>query len=177
MRRKKGNDKKKEQVKSSQKSILENIKSTYILRNIFDYTKDDNFMYKLFVHSKLFQNKLDLNLTKYIAKYLVRLKINPKIFLSFDEFHSDFSFGHNILKRGLTEYLAKNKIDEKTFEIYEKEFFKKEFKDNDDNNYYIDIFSPIFDILLTSKEIFEKMFIILKLREIDKNSFRKIKKI
>ena len=184
MKSKKGKDKKKKQIKSNQKSILENIKSTYILRNIFDYTKDDNFMYKLFVHSKLFQNKLDLNLTKYIARYLLKFKINPKIFLSFDEFHSDFSFGHNTLKRGLAEYLKKNKIDIKSFEIFVKEFFKKEFKDNDDNNYYIDIFSPIFDILLTSKEIFENMFIILKLREIDKNSldnhyisvFQKLKK-
>ena len=38
-------------------NILELIKSQYILKNIFDYIKDDNFKYKIFLHSKKYKKK------------------------------------------------------------------------------------------------------------------------
>ena len=108
-------------------SILGKIKSKYNLSNIFDYVKDDNFKYKLFKYSKLFQEKLELNLTKYRVKYLERFKINPKIFLNFIEFGSDISLGKDIIKKGLTNYLAKNKIEENIFQSFVIEYFKKYF--------------------------------------------------
>ena len=150
-------------------SILGKIKSKYNLSNIFDYVKDDNFKYKLFKYSKLFQEKLELNLTKYRVKYLERFKINPKIFLNFIEFGSDISLGKDIIKKGLTNYLAKNKIEENIFQSFVIEYFKKYFKENDDY-FHIDIFSPVFDVLSTSEEIFEKMFIIIKVGDIKKQS-------
>ena len=41
-------------------NLIKKIKSTYILKNIFNYIKDNNFKLKLFIHSKLFQNKIDI---------------------------------------------------------------------------------------------------------------------
>ena len=43
------------------KSVLEKISSKRIFENIFDYIKGPNHSLKLFSHSKLFQEKLDLN--------------------------------------------------------------------------------------------------------------------
>ena len=42
--------------------LFKKIKSAYILKNIFNYIKDNNLKLKLFIHSKLFQNKLDLTI-------------------------------------------------------------------------------------------------------------------
>ena len=63
------------------KSILEKIKSKYILENIFDYVKDENFKFKLFVYSKRFQKKFDLKLLDYKNIYL-KNRINLFEFLS-----------------------------------------------------------------------------------------------
>ena len=41
--------------------IINKIKSIYILQDIFNYIKDSNFKYKIFIHSKYFQNKLNIN--------------------------------------------------------------------------------------------------------------------
>ena len=40
--------------------LLEKISSNYIFENIFDYISNEKFKFKIFVHSKLFQKKLDL---------------------------------------------------------------------------------------------------------------------
>ena len=161
-------------IKSKEKyikpSVLGNIKSKYNLNNIFDFVRDSAFKYKIFVHSKSFQEKLDLNLTKYRAKYLERFKLNPKKFLSFDDFDSNISLGgQNIIKKGLSECLSKKNVDIKIYQEFVKEYFMDYFKRNDDY-FYIDIFSPFFDLFSTSEEIFERMLIILKIFEIKKYS-------
>ena len=63
-------------------SILEKIKSKYILENIFDYVKDENFKFKLFVYSKKLQKKFDLKLLDYKNIYL-KNRINLFEFLIF----------------------------------------------------------------------------------------------
>ena len=45
--------------------LINKIKSSYIIRNILNYIRDNNFKLKLFIHSKLFQNKLDIKLIDY----------------------------------------------------------------------------------------------------------------
>ena len=151
------------------KNILEFIKSQYILKNIFDYIKDDNFKYKIFVHSKKLQNKIGLNSIQYHIKYLERFNLDPLKFLSFNNCNSDIRFGQNIIKKSLSEYLSNNKIENDIFQAYSKNYFMNYIEnDENDNYFYIDIFSPIFDTLITSKEICEKMFIILKMFEIKK---------
>ena len=149
------------------KSILTKIKSKYCLDYLFDYIKDDSFKYKLFVYSKFFQEKIDLNLEQYQAKFIERYKLNPKLFLSFRDYNSDISLGTNILKEGLSKYLSMNKIENKIFQIYLIKFFEIYFKENDEN-LYIDIFSPYSEQLYKSNEIFRNMFIILNIDEIKK---------
>ena len=153
------------------KSVLEKIKSKYNLENIFDFIRDDAFKYKMFIYSKYFQEKLGLNSTKYRIKYLERFKIDPKIFLTFYSYNSDISLGQNVIKKGLSEYIIKNKnnIDNKIFHDFVKEYFLNYFRINKDDYLYIDIFSPIFDVLSKTK-IFEKLFINIKLYEIKKYS-------
>ena len=51
-------------------SIFNNIKSIYIFKNIFNYIKDNNFQYKLFNYSKLFQKKFNLDINFYQDKYI-----------------------------------------------------------------------------------------------------------
>ena len=56
-------------------SILNNIKSKYILNFIFGYIKNKNYPYILFNYSKLLQKKLDLTLNSYKEKYNEQLKL------------------------------------------------------------------------------------------------------
>ena len=160
-------------IKNDEESIkprvLGNIKSKYNLDNIFDFIRDSSFKYKIFVHSKLFQEKLDLNITKYRVKYLERFKIDPKHFLSFDDFDSNIYLGQNIIKKGLSECLSKKKVNSKLYQAFVLEYFMDYFRKNEDY-FYIDIFSPFFDLLSTTEEIFERMLIIIKIFDIKKYS-------
>ena len=51
-------------------SILEKIKSKYLIEEIFKYIEDNNFIYKFFSHSKLFQSRLSLELYDYQERYI-----------------------------------------------------------------------------------------------------------
>ena len=52
--------------------LMNKIKSTYILRNIFKYITDTNFPLKLFIYSTCFQNKIDIKLM-YKEKYIDKI--------------------------------------------------------------------------------------------------------
>ena len=69
------------------KAFIENIKSNFILKGIFDFINDKNFILKLFIYSKLFQNKVKLELINYINAYLSKFEIRlEKYFNSFSVF-------------------------------------------------------------------------------------------
>ena len=53
---------------------LGKINSKDIIKDILNYIKDENFKYKLFIHSKYFQKKLDINLIELKKKYLSKIK-------------------------------------------------------------------------------------------------------
>ena len=42
--------------------FLSKIKASFVLRTIFNYIKEDIFMFKLLTYSKLFQKKLKIDL-------------------------------------------------------------------------------------------------------------------
>ena len=44
------------------KELIEKIKPSKIIKNIFNYIEDNNLKFKLFLYSKLFQNKLGIKL-------------------------------------------------------------------------------------------------------------------
>ena len=59
--------------------MLRKINSNYILKYLFEYIEDDNYQLKLFIHSELFQEKMEINLYDYkeqnfISKYYKILK-------------------------------------------------------------------------------------------------------
>ena len=152
-------------------SILEKIKSKYNLENIFDYIKDENFKFKLFVYSKKLQKKFDLKLLDYKNIYL-------KNRINLFEFLSDYKkegYPKNYDKKELTNKfnstLNKLKLKEEDITDYIINFFKNyEKKENDE--IYIDIYSPFFD-LLSKEEYFWKKFIIPIISEfIDKNKLK-----
>ena len=47
--------------------LITKIKSAYTIKNLFDYILDSNFLLKLFIHSKLLQEKLNINISDYKA--------------------------------------------------------------------------------------------------------------
>ena len=49
--------------------MLEQINSDYLLINLFEYIEDENYKMKLFVHSKLFQKRLKINLYDYKLEF------------------------------------------------------------------------------------------------------------
>ena len=154
------------------KSILEKIKSKYNLENIFDYVKDENFKFKLFVYSKKLQKKFDLKLLDYKNIYL-KNRINLFEFLS--DYNKKEGYPKNFDKKELTNKfnstLNKLKLKKENITDYIINFFKNyEKKENDE--IYIDIYSPFFDLL--SKELyFWKKFIIPIISEfIDKNKLK-----
>ena len=153
-------------------SILEKIKSKYNLENIFDYIKDENFKFKLFVYSKRFQKKFDLKLLDYKNIYL-KNRINLFEFLS--GYNKKEGYPKNYDKKELTNKfnstLNKLKLKEENITDYIINFFKNyEKKENDE--IYIDIYSPFFD-LLSKEEYFWKKFIIPIISEfIDKNKLK-----
>ena len=57
-------------------TILAKIKSIYILDILFDYIKEENFKYKLFVHSKKYQKILKINLLDYKKIILIIRMLN-----------------------------------------------------------------------------------------------------
>jgi hypothetical protein len=56
--------------------LIINLKSKHILDYIFDYIKDKNFQFKLFLYSKKLQIKFDINIIKLKEKYLKKLKFD-----------------------------------------------------------------------------------------------------
>ena len=153
-------------------SILERIKSKYILENIFDYVKDENFKLKLFAYSKKLQKKFDLKLLDYKNIYL-KNRINLFEFLS--DYNKKEGYPKNYDKKELTNKfnstLNKLKLKKENITDYIINFFKNyEKKENDE--IYIDIYSPFFD-LLSKEEYFWKKFIIPIISEfIDKNKLK-----
>ena len=144
------------------KSILGKISSKYNLENIFDYIGND-FKMKLFVHSKFFQKKLDIELFDYQELYLKKLNIKLSDYFSIYSgvYGYPDNFDKNCLKNKLKADL-KNKIDTDIFiEKFDTKYFEKlniGFKNLGKFN-FIDINSPFFyPISLT--ECFGELFII-----------------
>ena len=73
-------------IRQGDNKILENIKSKYVIQNIFNYIKNSNFKFKLVNYNKYFQNKLDLTLfdyqEKYFRKYIENVKLDVLDYLA-----------------------------------------------------------------------------------------------
>ena len=148
-------------MKKEDRLNKETIKSKYIFIYIFSYIKDENFLYKLIIHSKSLQKHLDINLFDYQEKY-IKGRINCDDYL-YDDLRDYYPFREPLfdkLKRKLLEY----EINKKNIPKYVLKYFKNYLKDKENCLYEfskdIDFASPFLDILSTS-EIFGKIFNII----------------
>ena len=160
------------------KNKFEKIKGVYILKNIFNYIKDEKFKILLFVYSKKYQHKFNLTLYDYQYSYFLKIGINFNNYLSDfnDYFPVDLNMGNmydcdeyvdNFKKNNLKEnYISdiKNIIyifkPKKFFQEFIIKYFKFNFNKTKiiDNN-YLDIFSPFFN-LLSKTDYFKDVFTI-----------------
>ena len=171
----------------NEQSILNKIKSNFILEKVFSYVKEDNFEYKLFIHSKFFQKKLQLNYQVFL--FLKEIDYN------FDNYIYDLinksTFNKNILKQKLENDLLKYKLNINNIQKYCINHYVKEFKNIYEENYLnkekninifekykekflqnekkISIYSPFFEILSKLK-IFEYFYIDIKIYSIQMNN-------
>lgn len=165
---------------SSQKSIifqkyknqiflLDKINSSYIRNKLFDYIKDENFLYKFIKYSKKAQNLLEINLTKFKDIYFNHFDLDVSKYLSefklFDNYPANYT--ENNLKNKLEEDIKKFNVDIDIFQNYIINYYNKYANDqkiNDENNFDIDelpidIFSPFIELFLKN-ELFKKFLTI-----------------
>ena len=83
------------------KEILGGLKSSYIFDIIFSYIKNKNYKYKIFIYSKIFQEKNKINLLDYQKKY--------------------------IKEKGLKKHTY---FSNKYYNIFEKDYLKNKFRED-----------------------------------------------
>ena len=145
--------------------LINNIKSYYIINNIFNYIPDNIFKEKLFLYSKSFQSKLRLNLIGLKEKYLNKIgfDLDKFFYASFDTYRvggrKDFIIDQNkkdFLTKEYDNYFKEKKINKEKLGKIIYEIFE-----NKKGNYekLINIDSPLFNIISKTKN-FEKIFTI-----------------
>ena len=147
--------------------IIEQLKPLSLLNFIFNYVKDDNLKLKLFTYSKFFQKKFSIQLIDYQERYINQLGINFNNYLAVK-----YKYKENELKMKLEDNLLKNNIDININDIQKiaiKNFEKKMklYQDKINNNeFFIDIYSPFFDSL-SKNEIFDNFTIKINVEDIE----------
>lgn len=135
------------------KELINKIKSNYILNNILDYIKDTNFKLKLFIHSKLNQNKLNLKVI-YKEIFLEKIGFNLDKYLNIERFSA------NAINMHYQEFLSDNKLNKEEFENILYEILKNSedineniSNRNEDVNKLIYIESPLFEIISKANKL------------------------
>ena len=146
---------------------LEKINSKYACNQIFDFIEDKNFKYKLFIHSKLYQKKLDIVLTDY-----------EKISSCLDLNISDYLYNENPLEiqKKLDEDIKKYKLDKDIIQNYINLYFKiLKLYPEGEKNIYLD--SPFFDFVLKQNFFILPFTIFISADSIEQNNLLNIFKL
>ena len=146
------------------KKLLSKINSTYILKRIFTYIEDNNFKFKLFSYSNLFQKKMNIKLFNYQELYFKKYDLNLNFYLNLSSFDLD---KRTLLKDMLNDTLTKKNINPDLFKSYVINYFKYKSKEEIskegilkfNSKLLIDISSPFLDIL-SQTDILEQYFTI-----------------
>ena len=176
-------------------SLFEKIKSKYIQKKIFSYIKNENFIYKLFLYSKAFQKKLELEQIDFKERYIIQSKI------SYDNYLCCYSlfnvepkkFDKKIIEKKLQEELTKFKLDKNIFQECILNYFKKLVKKDNEtekdkrdkkektekniknekriNKQIISIYSPFFDYI-SKTEYFEELTISISVKLIERYNLK-----
>ena len=149
--------------------LIKKIKSSYILKNIFNYIKDINFKMKLFFYCKLFQNKLDIKLIDYKEKYIDNIGFDFNEYLHIDQ---EKNKADNLIKK-YDSFLLEKKLKKKEFEniIYEVKK-NKEAKEKEDSEILIDMESPLFGIISKTKSFENNYTIFFSQKNINENKLK-----
>ena len=157
------------------KSLLEGIKSKYIIRQIFSFQKETK-AYKIVAHSKIFQNIMNISLQNYKEKFFEffnGINLLKCLTTKTDKIMHLYPENPKALQEIYNKEMEKCKIKKKPSEQIIEEFSENYFTNiyNDykskeeinktflDNQLIIDIYSPLYE-QLNKKEIFEKLFIL-----------------
>ena len=154
-----------------------NIKSLYILKDIFNYITDKQFADKLFLYSKKFQNKLDLKLIELKEKYLKKIDFNLDKYLYAHPklFHKDYLTNqYNIFLE--QNNLNKDKFEKIIYDIYEykniKDLNEEDINNAENYDKLIDIDSPLFNLLSKTKNFEKKFTVYLSQNNIDEYNLK-----
>ena len=141
--------------------LIDNIKSLYILKNIFNYIPDENFNEKLFLFSKNYQKKLSITLTNLKENYLNKIGFNyHKYLYTKNPIYYDI-YGKEYLSQKFENFFKKNSINKENIEKIIYDIFDKKNKDEikEDDEKLINIESPLFNLISKIKN-FENIFTI-----------------
>ena len=150
-----------------EKSSLDSIKSKNILKRILNFIKEEKLILRLFLHSKLFLNKLDIKLIDYQKIFFQKFCFENYLCLN-QLYENKLDIDKNELQKNLKDDLLKIKFDSKNIInakeyliYYFKKYYEKTNEDESDINknkkILIDIYSPFFEILYKT-EIFTEIF-------------------
>ena len=169
-------------------TLINIIKSTYIIKNIFNYIQDTNFQLKLFIYSKFYQNKLDIRLI-YKEKYINKIGFDINNYLHKKQKNSRNDYLIKKYDKFLLEKkLNKGKFEKIIYDILENKKIKDINEENnikEDSEILIDIESPLFKIISKTKT-FENFYTIYisqrimdkyKLKDYYKNYFDNLNKL
>ena len=164
-----------------EESLIDEIKSKYILQHIFNYIEDKIFQLELFIHSKEYQNKLEINLI-YKKKYLKGINLNKFLYQKEEdqiEYYHKYPFlqeyiKNNILTKTYNEFLLKNNFDVKKFEniVYEVKNKEEEYIIKEDYETKISIESPLFEVISKTKNFKNNYTIFISQKVIDKYNLK-----
>ena len=100
--------------------LIDNIKSSYILKDIFNYIKDKMFKYKLFLYSKKIQKKYGINYVEINEKYLIKIgfDIDEYLYIEPELFKKDY------LTNEYYKFLNKKNINQEKIEAIIYDIFQ-----------------------------------------------------
>ena len=128
--------------------LLNKIKSSILIKHIFNYIKDNNIKFKLFFYSKSFQKKFNIKLNDYKEKYFDKIDFNISKYLEEEKNKN------NYLNEEYDNYSLEKKFNEEKFNNILNNISKnkKSNKINDDIikegfKTLINLDSPLFELI------------------------------
>ena len=133
--------------------MISEIKSKYMLMRIYNFIEDKNFPHKLLLHSKKYQNRIEINYSYCYKKYLDELLFDLNDFL----YQNEKEYRKDILRKEYDDFIIKNGLNKSKIEKIIYEVINN--KNGEDGKKYINLDSPLLEILSKTK-VFDKIFTI-----------------
>ena len=154
--------------------LINNIKSKYIINNIFNYIRDEGFEEIFFLYSKKFQNKLKIKFIVLKQKYLKKIGFNLNQFL-----HTNNDDDKNYLINKYNSFIKEKNINKEKLEnfLYDIMENKNEKKVKIFKEGLIDIYSPFFKMMSTTKNLHKYFIINLSFKKYNEDKIKEYNNI